>query len=110
MILGLCQNLKRPGARTPIRKRVWALKLDVRGALDFFAVFPWFAFCISGWTVGSSLLALGLTVTQALISVVIAEAAVAVSLSPFSRIYDESGDAENLVLTGPADHRRNARR
>lgn len=37
-----------------------------RGVLDFFSVFPWPAFCISTWTAGSMLLALGLTVPQAI--------------------------------------------
>jgi cytosine/uracil/thiamine/allantoin permease len=44
------------------------LTLDTltRGVLDYFAVFPWPAFCISSWTGGSMLLALGLTVPQAI--------------------------------------------
>lgn len=47
------------------------LKVDetpplIRGIIDFFAMFAWPAFCIPTWITGSMLLALGLTVPQAI--------------------------------------------
>lgn len=62
-----CAELSQDHDNLPLNaeKAVWTRR-------TFFGVLPWWALCLSNWTIGSTLLSLGLTVWQALMCTAIA--------------------------------------